>query len=255
MAVAREKEHSVLASLSELRAIEEERVRDERDALRAAELARIAATEADARAREEAIAKKARDEHEAKLAIENARFVAEREARMKIEAAEAQERARQAAMLAEARLAQEMELRRAEVARKRPTWMLVVTAIASVAAFVLIYVAIERTRAQEQAETERKIAVQKQVEMRTQLDQLQTTVAGIQTELAELDKLTDKLVEQLKAADTAAKVADAQRELQRIAERRRQLRINEEKLQKEKDDLERKGGVHMSDKCKKNALC
>lgn len=255
MAAVRQNEHSVLSSLSELRAIEEERIADER----AAELARRAAIEAAEHARqaaiEEAAAKKAREEHEARLAIENARFAAEREARMKIEAAEAQERARQQAILAEQRLAQEMELRRAEVAKKRPTWMVAVTVVATLAAFVLVYVAIDRTRAQEQAETEKKIAVDKQRDMKRQLEELQATVAGIEGELSALDTLTDKLVKQLAEADTQAKIAEAQKELARVNEKKRQLRENKRKADELKRKIERGQEIKMSEKCQKNALC
>ena len=49
---------------------------------------------------------------------------------MRVESAEAAERARQQAALEQSRMQQEMDLRRAEVAKKRPTWMLVVTGLA-----------------------------------------------------------------------------------------------------------------------------
>ena len=59
----------MLTSLSELRAIEEQRIADERAATQVAELARIAAREADARAKAAAEAARQREEFEAKLAI------------------------------------------------------------------------------------------------------------------------------------------------------------------------------------------
>jgi hypothetical protein len=255
MAVARQNEHSVLSSLSELRAIEEQRVADERAAALAAELARQQAIEAEARARDEAAAKKVREAHEAQLAIENARVAAEREARMKIEAAEAQERNRQQAMLAEQRLAQEMELRREEVAKKRPTWMVVTTAIAMIAAFVLVYDAIDRTRAQEQAETERRMAVEKQKEMKKQLEELQANVAGIERDLSALDATTDKLVKRLAEANNQAEREAIAKEIAKNNEEKRKLRERQRKADQLKRELERKGGVHMDEKCQNNALC
>ena len=56
--------------------------------------------------------------------IEDAKIAAEREAWLRVEAASAAERARHAIALEEHRIAQELELRRAEVAKTRPTWML-----------------------------------------------------------------------------------------------------------------------------------
>ena len=244
-----------MASLSELRDIENQRIEDERAAVQAAEAARIAARDAEERAKAAAEAARIREEHEAKLAIEKARLDAEREARMKIEAAEAAERTRQQAMLAEQRLAQELELRRAEIARKRPTWMLAVTAIATLAAFVLIYVAVEHKRASERAETARAAAEAQKREMRHQLDELGVTMAAIESEAAMLDERTVKLQAQVKAADTAAKAAEAQAELDRIAQRKRDNDRKRRDAAKRKWDLERADGVKVPEKCKGNVLC
>jgi hypothetical protein len=255
MAVARQNEHSVLSSLSELRAIEEQRVADERAAVEAAELARRQAIEAEQRAREEAAAKKVREAHEAQLAIENARVAAEREARMKIEAAEAQERNRQQAMLAEQRLAQEMELRREEVAKKRPTWMVVTTVIAMIAAFVLVYVAIDRTRAQEQANEQKRIAIAKQHEMKKQLEELQANVAGIERDLSALDATTDKLVKQLAEANNQAEREAIAKEIARNNEEKRKLRDRQRKVDEERRKIERTQEIRVNEKCQNNALC
>jgi len=127
MAQPEKRENSVLFSLRELRQIEENRVAEEEQAARSAEEARQAAQAAAERRRREEEEAKVRAERDAQLAIETARENAEREARMRVESAEATERQRQQAALEQQRLQQEMELRRAEVAKKRPTWMLAVT--------------------------------------------------------------------------------------------------------------------------------
>src|SRR6187549_3033410 len=150
MAQPEKRENSVLFSLRELRQIEENRVQEEEHAVRSAEETRRAAAEAAERARHEAEQAKIREERDAALAIETARENAEREARMRVESAEATERQRQQAALEQQRLQQEMELRRAEIAKKRPTWMLAVTALALVAAVGLVFFAIQRMRASEE---------------------------------------------------------------------------------------------------------
>jgi hypothetical protein len=254
MAVAR-KQESVLASLSELREIEEQRVADERAAVEAAELAVTAAREAEARRKEEAIAATARAEHDAKLAIEHARLAAEREARLKIEATEAAERTRQQAVLAETRFAQEMELRRAEVARKRPTWMVAVTAVAMLAAFALIYVAIDRTRASEQAKEREQVAKLQQKEMRRELDELTTQFSLLETELTSLSAKTTKALDDLAKADTEAKRKSLAEEIRQNQAREREIRHKQELIEIERTKKKRKEEIKVPQKCLDNAVC
>jgi hypothetical protein len=245
----------VLTSLSELRAIEEERVADERAAVQAAHLARIAAREAEERAVADAAAAKIREMHEAALALEQAKVEAEREARLKIEATEAAERARQHAILAETRLAQEMELRRAEVAKKRPTWMVAVTAVAMLAAFVLIYVAIERTRTSEQAKERARIAVAQEREMRQQLDELTASLVSLEAELDTLSGRTSKAIKDLATADGAAQAAAAKKEIDRLRAKERELRHRQEQIRIEKARVERGKKVKIDEKCLKQSIC
>src|SRR5262249_35614528 len=126
-------ESSILASLSELRAIEQERIADERAAVERARAAEVEAKRVAEQARLDAEQARIRAEREQRMRIEQARLDAEREARMKVMAAEAAERARLETALEHQRVAEELELRRAEIAKKRPTWMLVVTGVALVA--------------------------------------------------------------------------------------------------------------------------
>jgi uncharacterized membrane protein len=204
---------------------------------------------------EEALAAKARAEHEAKLAVEHARLDAEREARLKIEATEAAERTRQQAVLAEVRLAQEMELRRAEVAKKRPTWMVAVTAIAMLAAFALIYVAIDRTQAFEQAKERERVAKVQQREMRRELDELTTQFSALETELTSLSAKTTKALDELAKADTAAKKQAIAEEIRQNQAREREIRRKQELIRIEREKKAKGDGVHMDPKCLHNALC
>ncbi len=119
-------QESVVASLHELRAIEQQRVADEA-ALRAAEhaareaarLAAAARVEAAARAvRDEALADAARRDHEAETARRADELV--------VACAEAEARARAHAEVDAARMAQEIEVQRERVARTRPVALIAV---------------------------------------------------------------------------------------------------------------------------------
>ncbi len=122
------RQESVVASLHELRAIEQQRIADEIaaraahdaacEARRVAEQARL---DADARAvRDAALAEAARIEHEA--------AAARRADELAIACAEAAERARAQAELDAERMAEEMRVRREQVARTRPRALIAVIA-------------------------------------------------------------------------------------------------------------------------------
>jgi len=133
MEVART-EGSLVASLSELRAIEHQRLADERAAVEAAARARQLEREAAERTAREAEAAKLAAERAARIAAEQARADAERETRLRLEAAEAAERARQLVALEHERTIAEIALRREVALRQRPRWMIAVTALAAAAA-------------------------------------------------------------------------------------------------------------------------
>jgi hypothetical protein len=256
MAVARKQDQSVLASLSELREIEEQRVADERAAERAVALAQIAAREAEAAARADAIAAQRRAEHEATLAVEHARLAAEREARLRIEATEAAERTRQQAILAESRLAQELELRRAEVARKRPTWMVAVTAAATLAAFVLIYVAIDRTKASEDARQRERVAVQQKRDMKHQLEELSASLASLQGDLDALSTKTLAALDDLAKAKGREAEAAAAAKVKRLDDEARALKAKRDKLREERERIENTPKpVKIDPKCLTQSIC
>ena len=254
MAQPEKRENSVLFSLRELRQIEENRVQEEEQAVRSAEQARLAAQqEAERRKREEEEAK-VRAERDAQLQIEQARENAEREARMRVESAEAAERARQQAALEQQRLQQEMELRRAEVAKKRPTWMLAVTGLALVAAVALIFFAVDRMRASDHdAEAKRRAeataaqAVKDAQEAKEQLD----------TVMRQLDDLDTKVGQAVNA------VADAQNDADRASAKARLIALQKEQYEMKQraaaararaEKAERLKGVKISKECMENPL-
>jgi hypothetical protein len=238
-----------MSSLAELRAIEEERIAQERAAV-------LAEAEAKRRAIEEAEAKRVADEaarvaaeREAAIALERAREAAEREARMKVEAAEATERARLVAALEHERLAGELELRRAEVAKKRPTWMVAVTAAAVLATGGFAWFAIDQMKASEAAVAGKVAADKARDNAHRKVEEAEQELRIAQNELVALGGRMDKAVVDLDIAKTAEqrRAAEANlRELRRQqadAEKRRQDAI------KAREDQIRKDGLRIKQEC------
>jgi hypothetical protein len=226
MAQTEKRENSVLFALRDLRQIEENRVQEEELAVRNAEEAKRRAMEDAERRRREEEEARVRAEREHNERIENARVDAEREARMRVEAAEAAERNRIQGELDQQRMHHEMELRRAEVAKKRPTWMLVVTGFAVVAAALLIWFAIQKAGETSAAE-DKKAAAEKEAQVaKEKADKAAKEVAELQ----------DKFFEISKAMDDAQKVLDGKNDAASRAEAQAKL----DKLRAERADMERR---------------
>jgi colicin import membrane protein len=254
MAQPEKRESSVLFSLRELRQIEESRVQEEEHAVRTAEEARVAAVQEAERRRREAEEAKARAEREELLRIETARENADREARTRVESAEAMERQRAQAALEQQRLQHEMELRRAEVAKKRPTWMLAVTGFALVAAIGLIFFAVQRKRESDAA----SVAAQKSEDERKRYEVL---VKEARDQVEQVVRDSKELEGRLSAADTAVKAA--QTDADRRAANANLEKLRQQKLEMEQriaaakaaaDKAERAKGVHLSKECLENPL-
>src|SRR5689334_11849499 len=90
---------SLVASLAELRAIEEQRIASERDAVREAQQALVRAREQAAQQLRDEEAARVAAAHDAAIQIQREREQAERSARMQLEAAETAERIRHQAAL------------------------------------------------------------------------------------------------------------------------------------------------------------
>ena len=254
MAQPEKRENSVLFSLRELRQIEENRVQEEEQAVRSAEEQRVRSREDAERRRREEEEAKARAEHNAKVALEQAREGAEREARMRVESAEAAERARQQAVLEQSRMQQEMDLRRAEVAKKRPTWMLVVTGLALIAAVAFVIFAVKslnESKVSKQAET---IAKRNEAESKKLADEAQERVAKLEADMGEMNKRVDSAVDALSTAQTQADRDSANSKLAALRREKAEMeqRIADAKAARAK--AERKAGVKISKECLENPL-
>lgn len=254
MAQPEKRENSVLFSLRELRQIEENRVQEEEQAVRSAEEARVRAREDAERKRREEEEAKARAEHDARVQLEQAREAAEREARMRVESAEAAERARQQAALEQSRLQQEMELRRAEVAKKRPTWMLVVTGLALIAAVALVFFAINRMKESEQAVSARAVAEQKQLEAEKIAAEAAERVAAVERDLAEIGKAQKDAESMLARAQTQADRDAANSKLAQLSRQRAEAEQRARDAKAAAFKAERKKGVKISKECLENPL-
>jgi dTMP kinase len=203
-------EASVLTSLSELRAIERQRLDDERDARERALAEAREAERAAEQARRDAEEARARAEREERVRVEEARAAAEREARLRIAAGEAAERSRAALELEARRLTEETALRRAEIARRRPRWMVAVTGIALAAATALAVFAIDRSRQADEADraidTARRERDEAKLVARTSREQIeaaQRKVTELGTKIEDGNRALTGTLDRLDAEDEA----------------------------------------------------
>jgi hypothetical protein len=248
-------EGSLLASLNELRAIEHQRMAEERAAIEAALDAKRRDREAAARTAREAAAARIAAERDAQLAAETARAEAERQARLHIEAAEAAERARHLVALEERRLDEEMALRREVAKRQRPRWMIALTALAVAAAVGLGWFAVVRQRESAAAEQARQRAQAASIEAEQEARDAQAAVDKLASDLAALDAKVAATMERLRKAQTAAELKAAADAL--AEERREQAAIREQQRRREEErkKQERKKPVEIKPDCLTSAIC
>ena len=152
--------------------------------------------------------------------IEESRVAAEREARMRVESTEATERQRHQAAIEQQRLQQEMELRRAEVAKKRPTWMLAVTGLAVVGAVVLAYVGVTAYHSSQEDKAKAEQARRDKDEYAKQVQKLKDDVEKSQRDLDDISGKVDKAVSDVANAKNAPDIAAAQARLASSTRRR-----------------------------------
>lgn len=176
-------ESSVLFSLRELRDIEHRRVADEREAAKAAEEAKV-------RARAAEVARVAA-EHAAAEAAEKGRKEAELAARrrqleadaIRIQEAEARMRAEALVKLESDRLAYEVELRREEIARKRPRWLM---GVAAACAALAIGVGFLAMKASDNAEQSKAAVIDAEAKARAARDAItaqEQRIAGLENDI------------------------------------------------------------------------
>lgn len=236
MATPEKRENSVLFSLRELRSIEETRVKEEEDAAKATEEARIRARMEQERIHREAEEAKVRAAEDAARREHETREQRVREDALRVQEAEARARAEHQAQLEAHRLQQEMEIRRQEVQKKWPVWLVVAVGIfAVVTAGAIIFMvqssnkadqaAIDKRRADEmaaEADKARKAAEQAQADLKRQVDDM----------TAELGKLDDQMRESERQLAAASTNAERDKVAARQAEIRRQQREAQAKLDK-----------------------
>lgn len=243
-----------MTSLAELRAIEQERVAAERAAVIAeAEARRRAVEEAEATAKAQAEAKVAAERAEA-IRIAKEREDAERAARMHVEAAEAAERARLQAALEQERMAQEIELRRAEVAKKRPTWMVAVTIGAVLAAGALTWFGFDRYRQAQEAQVSEEAAKREKAKADAEAEEARAQMLRMEQDLAELDRKVAAGIDQVVAATTAAERKAAKDNLEKLRREQAELQARRDEAKRQAEIRKRREGLHISEECKKNAL-
>ncbi len=243
-----------MTSLAELRAIEQERIEAERAAITAeVEGRKRALVEAEQRVKAEAEAKLAAERAE-DIRIAREREQAERAARMHVEGIEAAERARLAAALEQERTAQELDLRRQEVAKKRPTWMVAVTIGAVLAAGALTWFGVDRYQQAQAANAQEAIAKQGLADANEQRDNAIARMNEMDVQLAELSTKVDRAMDQVLAANDAAARLAAKQNLDKLraqeAEIQRQRAIEDARIKR----LKRVEKVNISEECKKNSL-
>jgi len=254
MAQTEKRENSVLFSLRELRQIEENRVQEEEDAVRRDREAKLRAEQEEARRVRDAEDARIKSERDEQVRIENAREAAEREARMRVEAHEAAERQKHHAALEQERLQHEMAIRREEARKKRPTWMLAVTAIALVGAIGFIYWGIQSKNESEadktariQAEETSKQAIKDARDAREKLD-------AVQRSLEDLDTKVAKAVSDVANAKDRADILAAQQRLAELQKEQYEMRKRVAEAKDAAARAERARGLHISDECKANPL-
>ncbi|HUS29585.1 MAG TPA: hypothetical protein VMZ53_13825 [Kofleriaceae bacterium] len=206
-------ETSIMTSLSELRDIEKQRIADERNAAERARNAEIEAKRAAEQAKVDAEEARKRAEREEIIKIQLAQAEREKQARLRVEAAEAAERARLAAELEAQRMAAEVELRREEVARKRPTWMVAVTAVAFVASIGLGVFAYNRAQDTAKAEQAARAAQLRQEQARQDAAEAQRGLDKLKLESDERAKRVAALELELQGKIDAAKAEEIKKKL------------------------------------------
>jgi hypothetical protein len=199
------RENSVLVSLRELRTIEDTRVRSEEEQrlqARADERRRIE----EERRRVEA--ERERREHEERQRLEELERQRREEA-LRLQEAEQRARIQAQAALEQQRLAQEMELRRHEISKKRPTWLLAVVGVLVVLGGGLGVWGYQTYQAGQQARDHARLASQQLEEQRQQLLALAAEIETLNQQIGDAET-------RLAKATTADEKAAAQKRLDNL---------------------------------------
>ncbi|MBA3540318.1 MAG: hypothetical protein H0T79_11885 [Deltaproteobacteria bacterium] len=241
-------------SLRELRELEQRRISDEQTARRDVEAAKVAAAEAAEQRKLDTAATQLRAEREERYRIEAARAEAARQERLALEAHETAERARHQAMLDAERMREELDLRRIEASKKRPKWMVVVTALASVATVVLVWFTIQAmNQSDRSAEATRVAEAKSEAAIQARKDS-DGELAGLQAQVAQLDGKVSRAVADMVAAEGDVARRKAKRALDEANEQKAATQRAIAKATAERDRVIRNTKVLISKDCAENAL-
>jgi hypothetical protein len=198
-------ESSVLFSLRELRDIEHRRVADEREAAKAAQEARERACAAEVArvAAERAAADEAeKNRKEGELAARKRQL--EQDA-IRIQETEARMRAEALVKLEAERLAYEVELRREEIARKRPRWLMGVAAACAAVAIGVGFLAMKASDNAEQSKAAVLDAEAKAQAARDAITAQEERIAGLENDIknakSEIEKKNLEILKKQEEAD------------------------------------------------------
>jgi hypothetical protein len=167
------RDDSVLFSLRELRDIERGRVRSEEERRRQAREAERRRIEEE---RQRVEAERRRREQEARMRLEEQERQ-RREEELRLQAAEQHARIAALAAIEQQRLANEMELRRQEISRKRPTWLLAMVGVLVVLGGSLGVWSYQTAEDREQVERHARA-------LAAEIDMLETQMKDVKARLA-----------------------------------------------------------------------
>jgi len=243
MAQSDKRENSVLFSLRELRSIEETRVKEEEDAAKAAEEARIRARMDEERKRADA------EESQRQRELEAARLEREtaearvREEGLRIQETEARARAEHQANLEASRLAHEMEIRKTEASKKRPVALVVAMLLFAVITVGAVLFMIQRSN--EKAEADKRSA-----QARIEADEAKKKAAQKDRETEELKRTVDALIAaqkdldgQMRESERQLAAATSQADRDKVAARQAEIRRQQREAQARLDKV--KAGVKL----------
>jgi colicin import membrane protein len=195
------RENSVLFSLRELRDIEHDRVRAEQERRRQAVEAERRRIE-DERLRLEA--ERQRREQEERMRLEEQERQ-RREEELRLQAAEQHARIAALAAIEQQRMENEMELRRQEISRKRPTWLLAVVGVLIVLGGSLGVWARQTAVDGEQVQLHNR-------ELAAEIDMLEVQMKDVRARLAAATTAEARAAAQAQLDTTQQQLADLQSE-------------------------------------------
>jgi hypothetical protein len=238
MAQPEKRENSVLFSLRELRSIEETRVKEEEDAAKTAEEARIRARMEEERRQRDVEEAKVRAAEEAARRDSDAREQRVREDQVRVQEAEARARAEHQAQLEAHRLQQEMEIRRQEVQKKWPVWLVVAVGIFAVITIGAVIFMVQSSNKADQAAIAKRKADDEAAEAKKKADAAEAEKVALKQTVDALIAASEDLDRQMKESERQLSAATSQADRDKVAARqaeiRRQQKVAKDRLDKVK---------------------